>query len=431
MISLGDKLQHTSKKKPRIFYGWWIVLSGGLISLFSNGIVNNGFTALFTPIVYHFGWSYAVVSIAFSLRATEVGIAAPFLGFIADKVGPRKVAFTGAFVTGWGMIWLSRVDSLAMFYLAFAVVSLGLSGCAGFIHMIAVANWFNKKVGTATGLLAIGQGAGGLLVPAVVWLVALYDWQTTLVILGIVMWVVCLPLSLVIRHKPEQYGYLPDGETNLPMSESEAANNDLIKPEQVEGEYTAREALKTRSFWLLMLAQSIGWMGLSAVMVHIMPHLESIGISRVMAGLMLTLLAISNVVSRFSFGFLGDRFDKVKLLAITLALEAIGLLIFAYARNSLGLIPLLITMGPAWGGLGVLMFTIQRDYFGRSSFGSIRGLQVVGIVAAGIIVPPIVGLVFDVRGSYHLAWLGLSAISAIAVPLALKIKRPVKTVHGS
>ncbi|MFC1926210.1 MFS transporter [Chloroflexota bacterium] len=415
-----------TKTRPRIFYGWWIVIAGGLLSLFSNGIVNNGFTALFTPIVAHFGWSYAAVSLAFSFRAAEVGITAPLVGIIADKVGPRKVAFTGVFISGWALIWLSRVESLTMFYLAFVLLSVGLSGCAGYIQMIAVANWFRRKVGTATGVLTVGQGAGGFLVPAVVLLVALYDWQATLIILGIGMWVICLPLSLVIRHKPEQYGYLPDGEASVPVDESETAEAKSIYSGPAEVEFTSREAMKTQSFWLLMLAQSIGWMGLSAVTIHIMPYLESVGISRGTAGLMVTLLAIFNVASRFGFGLLGDRFSKVSLLAITLALEAIGLLIFAYARSALGLIPFVITLGSAWGGIGVLMFTIQREYFGRSSFGSIRGLQIVGIVVVGVLVPPIVGLVFDVRGSYHLAWLGLAAITAIAIPLALKMRPPVK-----
>ncbi|MFC1973876.1 MFS transporter [Chloroflexota bacterium] len=189
---------------------------GGLVSLFVNGLINYGFTALFTPIIYHFGWSYAVLSLAFSLRTMEAGIAAPIIGIIADKIGPRKVTFIGVFVTGLGVILLSRVDSLVMFYLAFIMISIGLSGCAGHVQMIAVANWFRKNAGKAIGLLSMGIGAGGLLVPMVIWLIAQYNWQTTLVILGVGMWIVCLPLSLVVRHKPEQYGYLPDGEMFYP-----------------------------------------------------------------------------------------------------------------------------------------------------------------------------------------------------------------------
>jgi len=356
----------------------------------------------------------------------EAGIAAPIIGIIADKIGPRKVTFIGVFVTGLGVILLSRVDSLVMFYLAFIMISIGLSGCAGHVQMIAVANWFRKNAGKAIGLLSMGIGAGGLLVPMVVWLIAQYNWQTTLVILGVGMWIVCLPLSLVVRHKPEQYGYLPDGETVLPMPENQVTKVDRIRPGQPDVEYTARKALKTQAFWLLMLAAGIGWMGLSAMLVHIMPCLESVGISRGTAGLVVTSLAVFNIISRFGFGWLGDRFDKGKLLAITLALEATGLLIFAYARTVLGLIPFLLTFGPSWGGQGVLLFTIQREYFGRSAYGSIRGLLITGSVVTSIAVPPIVGWVFDVRGSYLLAWLVLSVISAITVPFILNIKPPVK-----
>ncbi|MFC2059244.1 MFS transporter [Chloroflexota bacterium] len=415
-----------SKTKRKVFYGWWIVLAGGLVSLFANGLINNGFTALFTPIVTYFGWSYAALSLAFSLRAMEVGIAAPIVGTIADKVGPRKVTTIGVFITGLSVILLSQVNSLGMFYLVVVLVSIGLSGCAGHIQMIAVAHWFRKRAGTATGLLSMGIGAGGFLVPMVVWLVSQYDWRAALILLGVGMWIICLPLSLLIRHKPEQYGYLPDGDTGIPVSESEAGIVDLVKPDSTDVEYKAREALKTSTFWLLMLAAGIGWMGLSAMMVHVMPYLESVGISRGTAGLMVTLLSISNVASRFGFGWLGDRFDKGKLLALIFALEAVGLLVFAYARTVLGFIPFFLTFGSSWGGQGVLMFTIQREYFGRSAYGSIRGLLIMGVVVTSIAVPPVVGWVFDTRGSYHLAWLGLAAISAIAVPMMLIIKPPAK-----
>ncbi|MFC1973877.1 MFS transporter [Chloroflexota bacterium] len=210
------------------------------------------------------------------------------------------------------------------------------------------------------------------------------------------------------------------------MPENQVTKVDRIRPGQPDVEYTARKALKTQAFWLLMLAAGIGWMGLSAMLVHIMPCLESVGISRGTAGLVVTSLAVFNIISRFGFGWLGDRFDKGKLLAITLALEATGLLIFAYARTVLGLIPFLLTFGPSWGGQGVLLFTIQREYFGRSAYGSIRGLLITGSVVTSIAVPPIVGWVFDVRGSYLLAWLVLSVISAITVPFILNIKPPVK-----
>ncbi|MFC2058547.1 MFS transporter [Chloroflexota bacterium] len=323
-----------------------------------------------------------------------------------------------------GAILLSRVNSLAAFYVVYIVLALGIGACFPQVPMIAVARWFKEKMGKTTGLLMIGGGAGGAVVPLVVWLIAQYDWRTALVILGIGMWVICIPASLLLRHKPEQYGYLPDGEIAAAPAESEVANAGPVSPVSIGAEYTTKEALKTRTFWFLTLATSIGLMVMSVMLVHLMPYLESIGISRGMAGLIMTLLAVFNVVGRFGFGLLGDVIDRAKLLAITLALAAVGVVIFAYARTAWGFIPFLLTFGPAIGGQSVLRFAIQREYFGRSAYGGIQGLILVGIVVTNVAAPPIVGWAFDVSGSYHLSWIVLSIFSALAVPLALKMKPP-------
>ncbi|MFC1974299.1 MFS transporter [Chloroflexota bacterium] len=262
------------------------------------------------------------------------------------------------------------------------------------------------------------------MVPLVVWLIAQYDWRTALVILGIGMWVICIPATLLLHHKPEQYGYLPDGELAAPLAGSEVANAGLVNSVLTGDEYTIKEALKTRTFWFLTLATSIGLMAMSVMLVHLMPYLESIGISRGTAGLMMTLLAGFNIMGRFGFGLLGDVLDRAQLLAITLALSAIGVLIFAYARTAWGLIPFLLTFGPAIGGQSVLRFALQREYFGRSAFGGIQGLILVGIVVTNVAAPPIVGWAFDISGSYHLSWVVLVIFSALAVPLALKMKPP-------
>ncbi|MFC2058287.1 MFS transporter [Chloroflexota bacterium] len=429
-MGCGEESALSTNKHSGVFYGWWIVLASGIIILFTDGLVSFSLTAFFTPIIDHFGWSYAALSLVFSLRAVEMGIASPVIGVLTDRVGPRKVAFVGAFLAGLGMILLSRVSSLAMFYLVFIMVSVGLSGCSSQVQIVAVANWFRRRIGTATGLLQMGGGAGSLTLPLAVWLITQYSWQTSLVVLGICIWVVCLPLSLVVRHKPEQYGYHPDGDTDTFLAKESESKEDTTSAVLPEVEYSAREALRTRSFWMLMLTGAVGIMGLGVILLHYMPYLESVGISRETAGRMMIIFAAFNIASRFGFGWLGDRFAKKNLFAIILALEAIGLLTFAYARSAWGVVPFLITFGPAWGGLAVVMLTIQREYFGRSAFGSVRGLMLAGIVVPIVAAPAVVGWVFDVRGSYHLAWLVLAALCAAAVPLALRMKPPVKKAAG-
>ena len=122
-----------------IFYGWWIVLACFLISFYAGGAVWFGFTVFFEPIVEEFGWSHTQVSVAFSLRGFEIGILAPITGLLVDRLGPRKLAFSGTFIVGAALIVLGFTNSLGMFYGAFILLALGTSGCSATVLMTAVA----------------------------------------------------------------------------------------------------------------------------------------------------------------------------------------------------------------------------------------------------------------------------------------------------
>ena len=174
------------------------------------------------PLVAEFGWSYTQISIAASLRGLEMGIFAPIVGIFVDRFGPKIAIFIGVIVVGFGLILLSMTNSLFMFYGASLLLGLGAGGCTSVVVMTAVANWFNRKVSLALGMTACGFGSGGLLVPIVVWMIASLNWRVTLLTLGLTVWALCIPLSLVVRNKPETYGYLPDGEEiHVPSSDSE------------------------------------------------------------------------------------------------------------------------------------------------------------------------------------------------------------------
>ena len=106
----------TSKGRQKLFYGWWIVVTGFIISLLTGGTVFFGFTAVFEPLANEFGWSYAQISLAASLRGLEMGLLAPIVGLVVDRWGPRRLIFGGTICVGLGLILLSRVNSLGMFY---------------------------------------------------------------------------------------------------------------------------------------------------------------------------------------------------------------------------------------------------------------------------------------------------------------------------
>ena len=400
-------------KPPGVFYGWWIVAASFLIALYVGGVVFYGFTALFEPIVNEMGWSYTQVSLAASLRGLEIGLLSPLVGILADRWGPKRLVFGGVLITVAGLLLLGSTRSLVMFYLAFALLAVGISACTVTVLLTAVANWFRKKMGLASGIAICGFGFSGLLIPVIVRLIAVYDWRTAVNVLALGMLFLISPLSLFFRHRPEQYGYFPDGQ-----KQSAVVGPDELGAGQVnEAEVRVKPALKSGAFWRLALSRMYHMMVVAAVITHIMPYLSSIGISRSRASLVATLIPLMSVFGRLGFGWLGDKFSKRLMATASFIMIGAGILCFAYASTmSIGLlVPFLVLMGIGYGGTNAILPPLGREYFGRTNFGSIYGImEGIGTIG-GIIGPAIAGWAYDNWGSYHTVWLWLAGL--VVIPL--------------
>jgi len=399
----------------KIFYGWWIVGACFLIGFYVGGVIFYGFTAFFEPIRREFGWSYTQISFAASLRGLEMGLFAPIVGFLVDRFGPRTLIFSGTVVVGLGLILLSRTQSLAMFYSSFLIIAFGAGGCAMVVITSVVANWFRKKVSLALGVMMSGIGASGLLVTLIVHLIDGYGWRTTLILLGAVMWGLGIPLSFVIRDRPEKYGYLPDGEMSRePLSGFESEDEGV--------EIGLGEVLRERVFWYLNIVEAIRMLTVSAVIIHVMPYLNSIGITRATAAIVAGAIPLFSIIGRFGFGWLGDVFDKRQVLAWTFCFIGLGMLAFSYMRTIWIIIVFLLIFPLGYGGGIVLRGAILRESFGRNSYGKILGITF-GIGAiGGIIGPTAAGWAFDTMGAYHMVWLTFCGLNALAIGLAIKMK---------
>ncbi len=390
-------------KLSEVFYGWWIVAACFTIMLLLAGFAVLSFTAFFEPIAKEFGWSYAQISLAASLRGAEVGLLAPITGLIVDRWGPRRLMFGGVVLLGTGLIVLSRTTSLGMFYSAFIILALGGSGCGPTVVITAVANWFRRRVGIAIGIMASGFACGGLLVPVVVKLIDIFDWRTTLVILGLSIWVIGLPLSLLLRHKPEQYGYLPDGEQRT----TAVPDISMVSTQDDEADIRPMQALKSHTFWHVGLGMTFQILAISAWTVHVMPYLSSVGIMRSISSLVATASALLSIVGRLSSGWLVDRFNKKRVATAFFTMIGLGLLFFSHISSEVMwlIVPFVILFGIGWGGNATIRASLVREYFGRSKFGTILGFMMGMVALGGIIGPFFAGWIYDTWNSYYAAWL--------------------------
>jgi MFS family permease len=417
----------------KVYYGWYIVGACFLISLYSAGIVHLGFTAIIEPIVEEFQWSYALVSFAASIRGFETGLVAPLIGWLFNRWGPRKLLMAGTAIGGLGLVLLGRTNSLVMFYGVFVLITMGTSTHFGVLPMTVMANWFHKRVSLATGILVSGSAMGGLLVPLVTGVIDAYEWRTAMIIFGLGAWAILLPLALIVRHRPEQYGYSPDGELSRAV-DIDQGQTSMPHPEP---DASVRQALKSRAFWHISLGLMCHFVVLMAVTTHIMPYLSSIGISRATSSWVASAVPLVTIGGRLSFGWFGDRFDKRMVTASGLALMGIGMLIFNYVgtAGTWLLILFVIFFGIGYGGPVPMSVALIRQYFGQANLGTILGISMGIVYAGGVASPPLAGWVYDTYGSYQGAWFALTGLSvagmvgllttpaaSITVPVSSKVK---------
>jgi len=414
------------KPTPKIFYGWWIVLASIISGFYGTGVFHHGFTAFFNPIVKEFGWSRALTSIAFSIQRAESGISAPIVGWLITKYGPRKVMMVGAIIAGFGFIFLSQIQTLWGFYLAFLVMAIGISLATFLVSFITVGVWFQEMRGRALAIMSAGSaGLGGTLVPVIVWLITTYDWRTALVVVGIGFWIVVIPMSLIMRSKPEDYGYLPDGKLyNQNYSKSDLQNSPSNQTQMQEVELSFKKALKSITFWRLSLTLSFGWMLLSTISVHQIPALISFGITDQVGGLVVMMVTLVSVIGRLVGGFLGDYIDRRFILALGYSLQLIGILIFSNISDTWQVIPYILFFGFGYGCTIPVAFATLAAYFGRNNFSRILSMTVTISTFFGMTAPVFAGWIFDTTDSHRPAFI---LISFTLIPSLILILTTRKT----
>ena len=398
-----------------IYYGWWIVLASFITAFYVAGTIFYGFTAFIEPLANEFGWSYTQISLAASLRGLEMGLLAPFVGILVDRFGSRKLLLIGSLVLGFGIILLGFTKSLAMFYGAFILIAFGAGGCTSVVTMTAVANWFDKNVGKDMGVTVSGFGASGMIIPLIVWMIAVFGWRMTLIILGIGMWIIGVPAAFVMRNKPENVA-------DVSIMEKSDKRNDLSLRQNDDKRFRYTEILKKKSFLFVNLAEVIRLMALMAVVTHIMPYLSTMDISRMSSGLMAAGIPLLSIAGRFGFGWLGDIFEKKYVMAISFSLMALGMLALCYIQLTGMIYIFLFFFSNGYGGIATLRGAWLREYYGKENFGKYLGIMMGFGACGGIIGPTTAGWVYDMMGSYYFVWLALSALIGLAIILIWRIE---------
>lgn len=412
------------RRKRGFFYGWWIVIAGGLGMSITAGINFHGFSNFIIPLTNEFGWNRTTISGVFSLARMESGLLGPLEGWLVDRVGPRRLMLVGVPLMGIGYILMSRVNSLAAFFFVYIfVITLGNSLGMSTPMAAAVANWFNRKRGLAFGIMWAGVGLGGFFVPAVGWLITSYNWRTASIIIGVFVIVLGIPIAALMRHRPEPYGYMPDG---VEPDDSDSQGASGRRQPDLSQDFTAREALMTSSFWYLTLSIAARSLVSGGVGLHLVPYFVDLGASDVFAATLAGSVGVMSIPGRFGLSAVSDYLNRRYVMAVSLFLMTIAIVFMARADSVPQVIPFLVLYSAAQGGISVIPQSLIAEYFGRRAYATIQGFRST-IQMVGIIIGPLIsGYVFDTTGSYEWAFLGFGVATLVSLALVLMMRAPVR-----
>ena len=395
-----------------LFYGWLIVGAGMAMQALINLLLGSAFGSYVAVLRQDYGWSKTIFSGAYAMQQIESGLLGPLQGTLIDRFGPRATMRVGVALFGLGFIAFSRMDSIVTFYLAFVMIALGTSLSGHFPITVTIVNWFARRRATALGLVSSGMAIGGLLAPLVAWSLSAHGWRTTAFASGVIIMLVGFPITGVMRHTPEAYGELPDGgEAARKADEPRPAKG----PPQADGaDFTAGQALRTRAFWCVALGHASALLVVAAVNVHLVSFLkEGKGYSVTAGATVFALLTAASLVGQVGGGFLGDRFNKRKVVILCMVGHAVALLLLAYAVAVWMVVLFALLHGLAWGTRGPLMAAIRADYFGRAAFGAISGYASLVLTAGTISGPMLAGILADRLGDYRVGFTVLAILAGL------------------
>ena len=404
---------------------WWLVIVGCITHAVNTGLSYFGMSAYFPSFEREFGWSRTAISGAFSLARIESGLLGPMEGYVTDRVGPQRMIFIGLFLCVGGFLALSLVDSLPMLY-AVIVLGIVLGSSLGYNMPISVliAKVFRERRSLAFGIFRMGPGISGPMVPLVGWMIGLWGWRTAAVISGCVLLAIGFPLACVIRkiYTQEEAGIVS-------LESSEATSKDSPHS-SIDPQFTLKQALRHRSFWLLSVAMGMRHLVTEGVSVHFVILLVDRGWSTEAASTLLGISALIGAPARIGMGWLGDLLDKRRLVMGLLLALCVSVLLMGYTAQAFVFTTCMIIYSLAYGGLAALQEPIRADYFGTRAFATIQGMSRSVVTAGTFLGPIIAGFFYDVTKSYTLAF-GVFALVSLMATLFMFFAKPPQRACGN
>jgi MFS family permease len=370
----------------------WVVLGASTgINALAWG-VRSTFALFYVALLHEFAWDRGSTALGYSLSWLCFVIFAPVAGWLSDRWGPRTIVAAGGLVLGLALALTAQATSLALYYVWFGALAAAGTACMLIPSTTVVTRWFVQSRGTAMGILSTGGPASAVVFyPVNAWLIATLGWRTALVAFGAIIAGVTVALALLYRERatPAQR---PTGE----------------------GEWSLGLALRNHRLWAAFTMTALGVIGFQIMATHQVAHAVDRGFRHETVVWLFSFGAACMMAGNLLGGWLSDHFGRGWVFVLGTLVAVAGIGCFAFVRGPQDVLLLLVYIASAFGfGMRIAQLSaIPADVFAGRRLGAILGVVQAGGGLGGAIGPFLGGWLFDVTGSYRLAF--AAACAAIA-----------------
>ncbi len=416
MANLAYRLAH----RTPFFYGWVVLISAGSSQVVRNAAASLTLAVFMFPLSDELGWSRTLISGAATLGGLAASFASPVVGWLVDRYGARLVLAVSILVLGLSTISLAWATAPLAFYLAYGLGRVIFSSPVQIGASVVVSRWFIRMRGTASGILTASHSVGMVLFPLIAGLViANGNWRDAWIVLGGLVWVIALiPVSLLIIQRPEDVGLRPDGDDE-PVTDGEAGPAATAEPE-----WTLRQAMRTPALWILAIATGSLFLMQAGTNIHIGAYFRDQDLSQTIATIGIALNAAFLGVGSIVWGWIVDRVAVRYVMAGVAITMTVASGLFITVDSTVEALAYSALFGFGLGGMLAVPPVAYANYYGRRSLGAIRGVTEPFTSLGQAIGALIPGAIFDLSGSYLIAFITFTAFGGATALITLAAKSP-------
>ena len=401
-----------------LYYGWIVAAASGSIGFANAASAISILTIFVVPMSDEFGWGRTEIAGATTTGAILGAALAPFIGRLVDRFGSRLTLVISGVVIGFGCVYLSLMQTLLGFYLAFTVSRIADQGGVKIGTSVAAGKWFQRYRGRATGLVFLVETVGVIvLAPLTQVIITQWGWRSAWLMLAAVMFLVgVIPCALWVRRQPEDMGLAVDGDdTTIPADGT--AEGLAARAVLEERSLTLRDAARTPAFWVALTSLFLGSNAMAGPGLHMVPYLTEQGLNTTAAVGAISVMATAGAAGAVLSGIAADRISPRWLMVALYLMGMVALLLLVRTDTLAETYAVVILMGLIGTGINTLAPLMWAANYGRGSLGAIHGVGRASQVLGFAVGPLVSGIAYDSTGTYREVFLAFAGVVLVAAGL--------------